>query len=369
MAVKLANPGAAAQAAPLEVLSFIVLAGLSGIGVTLDMGNLEVALLPLGIVLVFGWTVSWAAHAVARRDVAGVTERALDGMKLALPLGVMCLAAALLFQTTRDGELIRAAPAEAFLLALLWGALFGAVGGLRSTGSLRWHARRAFPKLRVRKPWVYEGLRAAGVMLVITALLSALAVAVAIVWFLMTPPTGGLRLGDTASFLSCVLVFFPNALALIACFALGAPVELGPLVTSGIGSAGGFPDQSLLGWGGHSAGGWPLLLVLIPLVACLVGGFRAHRNSLEKRAGAVLVVAALVYASTLLLLGWVGSVRLGLGILGPGVGTLAPDPLAVFVLGLSWAVLAGGAGWGLAHIWTRRALIHGAAAGAHEGEP
>jgi hypothetical protein len=351
VAAKLENPALGTGAGPLEALSAIVVLGLAGIGVTLDLGRLSIAALPLGVVVVFAGVVSWVARTtVQKRRVADGKAAVLDGMKLAVPLGVICLLAALLFRVGRSEDAVRAQPAMAWLVSSLWGALFGALGGLRWSGSLGWNARDLLARIQLRSRSWYEGLVAGGAMLAVTAVLSAAALLlIMIVGLMRGHPEAGITAGDAVSGLVYFAAFLPNLVVLVATFALGAPVEVGARVSFGGRPIGGFESFSLLGLGGPSPGGAALLLLLIPLVACLFGGFVARRHSsMPGRFTEVLGTAAVVYATTWLVLGWLSSARIGVGVLGRGVGRLAPGAGAAFLVALLWAGVVGWLGWKLA---------------------
>lgn len=357
VAAKLENPDLGAGAGPLEVLSAMVVLGLAGIGVTLDLGRLSVDALPLGILVLFGWVVAWAARAaVAKRNIESPRAAAAEGMKLAVPLGLICFVAALLFRVGRTEDLLRADPAMALFVPSLWGALFGALGGLRSTGSLASHAGNGLAKLEARRRPFHEGIVAGGTMLVATALLSAAALLMIIIVGLMRgQPSAHLTAGDAMSGLVYLAAFFPNLVVLVASFALGAPVEVGARVSFGGRPIGGFESFSLLGWDGPSPGGVALLLLLIPMAACLLGGFIARRRISDRSSlVAVLGSGGLVYAAILSLLGWLSAVRIGVGVLGRGVGRLAPEAGIALLLALLWGTGVGWLGWKLAEAFGSR---------------
>lgn len=351
VAAKLENPGLGADAGALDVLSAIVVLGLAGIGATLDLGRLSVDVLPLGVLVLFGWIVSWAARTVVgKRHVENASAAALEGMKLAVPLGLICFVAALIFRVGRSGDVLRADPVMAAFVASLWGALFGALGGMRSRGSLASRARNAIVRLESHGRPLHDGVIAGGAMLLATAVLSAAALLVIIIVGLMRgEPSAHLTAGDAASGLVYLAAFLPNLVVLVASFSLGANVEVGARVSLAGRPVGGLHSFSLLGWDGAVPGGAALLLLLfIPLAACLFGGFTARRNSFEGTGfPVVLGTAAVVYAGVLSLLGWLSSARIGVGVLGRGIGRLAPGADGAFVLALLWAGAAGWLGWKL----------------------
>ncbi len=360
IAAKLANPALGAGAGPLDVMSGIVVLGLAGIGVTLELGRLSLEALPLGAVFLWGWIVSWAARtAVHRRNPGGHTAAAIEGMKLAVPLGLICFVAALVFRVGQAPDLVRVDPAMALFVPSLWGALFGAAGGLRSRGSLASHAGRALARIGESRRWCFEGVIAAANMLVVTAVLSSVALLVIVmVTVIGGRPSPQVTVGDALSVLVYLVVFGPNLVVLLACFALGTPVEVGARVAFGARPIGGFESVSLLGWAGSSPGRIALLLLLVPLCGCLLGAFMTGRNSSgTTRSLQALGIGAVVYAAGLSLLGWLSGVRIDGGILGPGSGRLAPEADTAFLLALLWALGAGWIGGRLAEVSGPRTSI------------
>ncbi len=360
VAAKLDDPALGAGAGPLDVMSGIVVLGLAGIGVTLELGRLSLDAFPLGAVLLWGWIVSWAGRtAVHRRNPGGHMAAAIEGMKLAVPLGLICFAAALVFQVGQAQEVVRLDPAMALFVPSLWGALFGAAGGLRSRGSLASHAGRALARIGASRQGCFEGVIAAANMLVVTAVLSSVALLVIVmVTVIGGRPSPQVTVGDALSVLVYLVVFGPNLVVLLACFALGTPVEVGARVAFGARPIGGFESVSLLGWAGSSPGRIALLLLLVPLCGCLLGAFMAGRNtSGTTRSLQALGIGAVVYAAGLSLLGWLSGVRIGGGILGSGSGRLVPEAGTAFLLALLWALGAGWIGGRLAEVSGPRTSI------------
>ena len=94
------------------------------------------------------------------------------------------------------------------------------------------------------------------------------------------------------------------------------------------------------------------LLLLIPLLSCLLGGFSAYRHSLDRTKWIeVLGSAAATYAGVLALLSLLNGVTFEGGAALFGLtGRVAVNFFAVLALGLLWGAVAGFAGWKLAEV-------------------
>jgi hypothetical protein len=142
--------------------------------------------------------------------------------------------------------------------------------------------------------------------------------------------------------------FAPNVVVSVVSVALGAPVEVGAQVTVGGRVVGPLKDVSL--FTGDLP--WPALaLLVIPLIACFVGGYSARRTTRIPQQGAlVLGVAALAYAFVLADLAVLADARLGAGLVrSRGFALIAPNAVLVFLLALAWAAVLSYIGWWYAH--------------------
>ena len=91
---KLQAPDLGAGASPLSVLATIAIVALGGLGATVNIGEVEVAALPLGAVLFVGLGITWAT----RRALAdGDRSRPAIGLAVGAWLAMLCAAAALAF--------------------------------------------------------------------------------------------------------------------------------------------------------------------------------------------------------------------------------------------------------------------------------
>jgi len=332
----------------LDTLSLVVLFGLSIMGVGLEVTNLgpvgpSFAMIWLGGLAIFGYALSWAtARAVAPRGPDGRRALMVEGAKVAVPFALYCLLAALLFKITDVGTLGASAP-QAFFLGLLWGAVFGALGGLRSRESVVAIARGLIEGAKTKRRSAYEGLAAAGVMLGTTALASAAAFLLMVIIALARGDSlEGLTIGGVIAALIVLILTLPNILSLVAAVSLGAPL-------SGFAGALGVSENvSIIGFGGRTSGTIVLLLLLIPLVSCTLGGFSAYRQSIDRsKMTDILVTAAVVYAGCLALLALLNGFSFASGVEGVNIGVVSTNFLLVAVLGLAWAALFGFAGWKL----------------------
>jgi len=337
----------------LDVLSLVVIFGLSVMGVNLaidfegglDVGGAEFSMVWLGALLVVGYALVWAtARAVTLRPPQTARAQMAQGAKIAVPFALSCLVAALLFKLTEDGSTFSASAPQALTFGLFWGALFGGLGGLRSAGSLQRMWGRGLDLLKTKRRWLYEGVAAGGIMLGTTALAAAAAFLVIIIVGLARDETfDELTVRGVIAALVLLLLTLPNVLSVLASVALGAPLASG---------LSGGESLSIIGLGGTSPGAPSLLLLLVPLLSCLLGGFSAYRHSIDRaRALGMLSTAALTYAGALALLSLVNHVTFDSGFaLVDRAGNVSTNFFAVLMLGLIWAGAAGAAGWKLAEL-------------------
>jgi hypothetical protein len=347
-AAAIGSDGFGSRIDALDTLSLVVLFGLSIMGVGLEVTNLgpvgpSFAMIWLGGLAIFGYALSWAtARAVAQRSPDSRKALMVEGAKVAVPFALYCLLAALLFKITDVGTLGASAP-QAFFLGLLWGIVFGALGGLRSRESVGAIWGRLLEGAKTKRRSAFEGVAAAGVMLGTTALAAAAAFLLMIIIALARGNSlEGLTLGGVIAAMIVLILTLPNVLSLIAAVSLGAPL-------SGFaGTLGASENISIIGFGGRTSGTIVLLLLLIPLVSCTLGGFSAYRQSIDRsKMTEVLVTAAGVYAGSLATLALLNGFSFASGVEGVDIGVVSTNFLLVAVLGIAWAALFGFAGWKL----------------------
>ncbi len=176
----------------------------------------------------------------------------------------------------------------------------------------------------------------------------------ALVWIIVGLAKGvtpaGFGFGDALAALVYLAAFLPNVLVTIIALALGAPVEVGARVTFGGREVGPFGEWSLLDWGGDPTPWYLFLLLAIPLLSCMLGGFSARRNAHDPpRWLPVLAGAAVTFAVPLTVVALLADARLGAGLVtGGGFAHVAPDALLTLVFGLLWADALGYIGWRVA---------------------
>jgi hypothetical protein len=336
--VKLSDPTFGSGESPLWVLEWVVLLGTLSIGVPVE-GNMSISVLPLGSLLAIGWAISWAARrVVVRSSAATLGEHALEGAKAGVPFGILCLVASLVFRI--DGASAGAGPA--LLLGCLWGALFGALGGVRAHGSLNATAGYLLGIAERRSVSLSEGIVAGATMLAGSAVLAAAAALLGLIVWLISADVS-LEAGEVLLLVFLLAAFAPNIVAGVVGFALGAPVAFGG--DFGF-SAGG--DYSLLGWGANGPAPFMYVALLIPAAACLFGGYVARRRSREGHDLFVTVgVAAVFLALVLTVVVALGNLDFGPSVTGPTAFELGPDAAGVLVLSLVWGAVFGYLGWKL----------------------
>jgi hypothetical protein len=355
-AAKVQRPALGAGGDPIEALTAVVILSLASLGAPVSIGELEISVLPLGALAAFGFATAWAASRfVSRRDVTGLRERALEGMKPALPLALMCWAAALVFRL-RGEDPIAAGATESLLLAGIWGAVFGAMGGAMAEKSVRGLIGSIAAHVHNRLGARYAGVVAGGVMLTMAAVL---AMGAALLWVIVAAARGALpeRFGveDAVAAFVYLLAFLPNVVIAVMALALGAPIEVGARLTFGGRVVGSLQEFSMLDWGGADPPTLLYALILIPIASCLFGGLIAYRAASDRsRMTEVIASAAATFALALTVLAALGDARLGFGVIDRrGFGVVAPDESVVLILALIWALVLGFAGWKIAERQTR----------------
>jgi hypothetical protein len=194
---------------------------------------------------------------------------------------------------------IMASPFGAFLSGLAWGTLFGALGGWLHLHGRRW--LRALPRSLERLPLPrLVGAFLGGLTALGAGLLACLGVALAVGVYLtlngLAPAlSGGLAHrptwpGEALTSFILIVTLAPSLAATLWAFSVGAPVQ-----TSQVGYAGHGTFQASFGaFGAGSWGGAWLLLALIPLATCLLGGRIAARFIGARSLRGALVTGALI---------------------------------------------------------------------------
>lgn len=355
-AAKIQQPELGAGGDPIEALTAVVIISLASLGAPISLGELEISVLPLGALTAVGFAIAWAAgRFVARRDATGARGRALEGVKPALPLALMCWGAALVFRLRGESP-VAAGATETLLLAAIWGSLFGAMGGALAGASPRDLIRSGTAQLHNRLGARYAGVTAGVVMLVVVGVLAMGAV---LLWIIVAAARGALpdrfEATDAVAAFVYLLAFLPNVVVAVVALSLGAPIEVGARLTFGGKLVGSLQEFSILDWGGTDPPTLVYALVLIPIASCLLGGMVAYRAASDRSPMAeVMAAAAATFALALTALAALGDARLGLGVIDRrGFGVVAPEEAVVLVLALIWALVIGVAGWKIAE-WQAR---------------
>jgi hypothetical protein len=352
LGAKLEFPDLGAGANPLKVLTWVVMIGLTVLGARLNLGDVTASAFPLGALLAAGLFIIWAARNSLRdRDAYTRGRRVVEGAKIGLPFGFVCWLAAVLFRHDVGETVVSVGAGSALLLGALWGAVFGALGGLQTQESFRTSVGYSMGRIRSRSISIYEGILAAIVMLGTMTVLCAIAL---LLWIIISlargAPGPGFTIGDAFAGIIYLAAFIPNLLVAIAALSMGAPIQAGAQVTVRGGSIGALQEFSVFQWGDSGAAWFALFLLLIPLVSCALGGFSARRSTAASGATfEVLGSAASTFAVVLGSLAVLARARLGAGLVRQrGFALVEPDAVAVTFLALLWAAAAGWVGWKLA---------------------
>lgn len=354
-AARLQYPFLGEDASSFSVLSAIVMVGLATLGAPIEIGDISVSALPIGGMLVVGLSLVWASRRlVGRGPAVKLGDAVRDGMKVAIPFALLCWGAALTFRLREPPTPSGVSAGAAAMLGLLWAALFGAIGGLINVKPLRFHVADVRAGLAERSRALLTGASAGVFMLVVTGVATTLAGLVWIIIGLLDGSEGGLDAGEVGAGVIYLVAFAPNVLIAIAAVAHGAPLEIGAQISSAGRRIGSLESVSLSQWGDSSPPWFAFLLLLIPLAACLMGGFHARRTARRDDPEMhVLGAAALVYSIVLGVLAALSEARLGAGLVREkGFGKVSPDPALTFLLAAAWALVAGYAGWKLAETQT-----------------
>lgn len=341
IAVKLQFPQLGAGADPVEMLTSLVVLALATLRVPVHVGEVSVTVLPLGVLVATAILVRWAC---ATTIPAAAPRR---GPLVGLSFGVIAAIAALIFRFRFETDPIYAGALGAFIAGTIWVSAFATLWLAARPDGISDLVKRKALELRDRRPQVFEGVRAGLLMFGLAAVLASGA---ALLWAIVVLAGGGGpdydNVGEIVAALVYVTAFAPNLVVVVISLGLGAPLEIGAGLTLGgrvrdnireISIFDGSPDAMLL-------------LLLIPLGACLAAGLWSRRHASDpRRALEVLAIAALTFAGAVAVLGAVGDVRLGAQLTPErGFGVVAPRSLFVFVLGSLWAGGVGYAGWTIA---------------------
>ena len=341
VAVKLQYPNLGAGANTVDVFSSVVILALATLRVPVHVGELTFTVLPLGALIAVFFVVRWACK------VAAPSAPPRRGLVVGLLFGLMAMLAAVVFRFRFEPDAIYAGAFGAFVAGFIWVSLFSALSLQSLREPLAKFAGRRLARLRDSSPSLFEGVRVAGLMLAASFVLGT---AAGLLWAIVALLSGGgphdLDGGDLVAALVYVAAFAPNLVVTVISLSLGAPVDVGAGITIH-----GRVRSELEQWSIVADGaGASVLLLLLPLSCCMAAGYWARKNrACPASVGRTLATAAIVFASVLALLGWLGEARLGAELASSrGFGVLAPRAWVVFLLAALWAGGGGYAGWALA---------------------
>jgi hypothetical protein len=333
LAGKLHLPSLGSGAGPLDVLRGIGLVGLATLGVTIDIGGLELSVIPLGalaFVIVSGARV---ARDVFRREIP---SRMGGSLKVGAVLAMICALAALVFRF--DGSVpVTASPVGAAMLGFIWGTVIGGIGASLAAG---WRPDAAHRTLSDGP--IGEGMRQGARMFYSAALGALAALLCVIIGRLVSDPLPrSFGIGDALAATLYLIAFLPNVLGAVFSLAVGATLTIGAQVDVGGKVVGPLRQHSLFEWG---RGGTDLLvlLLLLPLCISIAGGiWAARREGQPSTLAGTIVVASATLGLAVGILAAFADARLGAGLVEErGVGLVAIDALQAGLLTFLWS--AGG---------------------------
>ena len=348
VAAKLQYPGFGAGANPIEVLTAVVILGLAVLRAPIHFGNLLVTALPFGALAAAGAGIAWATRIATKdRPPSDGIERVMAGVRVAVPFAILCWLAALVFRF-RGGDEVFAGSWGALFWGAIWGGVFGAVGTATSGRELL-NRLRELTLVPGEGP-VRRGLSAGVVMLATAAGLAAAATLLGIIVALARgAPREGFGAGDAAAAVVYLIAFAPNVLVALTALGLGSAVDVGARVTVAGGRLGSIRELSLFSWGQGAPPGVAYLLLLVPLLATVFGGYYARRRGSDSMV-TVLGVATAVFALVLFAVALLGDARLGGGLAGRGVAHVSVHAFRTLGLAAVWGAVGGFLGWKLAEI-------------------
>ena len=331
VAAKLQNPSFASGSAVMDVFSGIVILGLACLRVPIHVGDLALAAAPLLGLAAIGWMLVVATSAEARGRLAAEVRSSLRrSLLVSLCFGALCWGSALIFRLRGD-ETVFAGALGALVWGTLWGFTFARLGEMRAVGGIP-----TSDLLRAR-----ASLSAA---LVALATLAALGLAAGLVWAIawLVAADPAIGAGDALAVLIYVVAFAPNLALTVGALGLGAGAGLGAQAAIGGRVLSASRSLSMWDWPGEPDPLYPLLLLLVPLVACTVGSMFLHLPGEGRQAPLTTVLeTAALFAIALTLLLWIGRVELqGLGAT-TGLRVLTPNLFHVFALAFLWMALIG----------------------------
>lgn len=325
IAVKAQYPSFGAGANPIEILTTLVIAGLGILRVPVHVGGLTLTVLPLGALLIAGVAIAWSTRSAGISTPRG-------GLRVGLPLAVLCWIAALVFRHRFDTDPVFAGA----LGALFWGGVWGASFGWLSTVVHRHRVPRLGPDLQTAAV-VLGGMAALGLGSVLLWIIVAL---------LRDALPRAFDGGDALASVIYLVIFGPNIVFALIGFSLGTPLHAGAQVRLSGRAVGRLNEYSMWDWAGREPTPTVWLLLLIPSLATIAGGMYARRRAPDGGHPLSLWKAALLVGVVLGISCWLAEARLGAGLLARrGFAELRTEPLLVALAASAWTMVGGTLGW------------------------
>lgn len=315
-------------------------------GVRVELGSLTVSLVPLGITGLIGF-----ALAVATSYSAGHMGEDAQGHWRSWVRLTTVAATSYIFTAFLVGTLV-GQPSQAMSL-LLWAVpLAVASSAVGATHGLRRGLPSGLPA------WTQRAVAAAGITFAafLVAATAALTYALVVSWGRVAELQSGLddRPLGHALMVAAQLAYLPNALAWAGSYVFGTGFAMGSdtLFSPGGVSSGVFPGVPIMGVVPEASGGVHWAWLVLPVSACLLGGWwLSRKDTLSPRTS---VEAGLV-AGTLAGTFWVWFEWVSRGDLGTkrlvALGPVFPAALIVVPVA---AVLVAAASWGFNKLKQRR---------------
>lgn len=329
-----------------------------------------VAFAPLTATAFVAWMLMQVGRSVGTAVGGQELRRAVHGAKVALPYALLCWAVAwgVRFRLTLpDSGPLSVHPSRlaAFFWPLALGAVFGAIGGVRSVGGGVWTSEWLWASDAWGRRW--RGAVVGGIGMLALGL--ALSLVGLLIVAVVDGSTAGSYLrgafgpGDGTGIMAVVTfaLFLPNIGAWVLVPAMGGCLEVGGGPGSSLPpycflSYNSFvmhpvPDRFSSSWGYQELGAPPtafLLFLVVPVIAMLVGGALAARWAASAtRAEGALVggMAGLIFAASFTFLLVLSEITARLN--GPisdvatGYFRYGPYPPYGFQLAMAWGVIGG----------------------------
>jgi hypothetical protein len=350
-AAKLQFPSLGKGASPLDVLRAIVIVALGSLGATVRLGGLGVSVVPLGAMALVSAGIAWATKSSLQATPSqSLVDGARDGALLGPFLGLLCAVAAAIFKLDGGTDPVSVSVTGAGVLGTLWGSVFGALGGMLRSTSLRGLVSVRAESLSRFNPSTYLVLESSVICLGLLVAGGVAAVLGSLVYRLASSPLPpGFDAGDAVAGTVYLIAFLPNVVAAVLAVAMGGGVDVGAEVSAAGERIGPLLHYSLSSWGGGDPSPLVYALLAIPVCAFTASGYLiAARCRDPARTAVGLAGSAAVVTVVLGLLWIVGDARLGGGLVsGHGVAKVAVAAAEAVPLAFGWALGMGLVGWAL----------------------